>query len=166
MSQAPHFPNQPHFSDENSSAALHVLRDEDIPFVLPWMQDETAFSFHAFWSQTREQVTFLVAALADSQRIGLMMIYPHFLTVLNNSCQLTPAHFSIQVFFNYEIANRRELIGLLKKYIEYIFSTTPAETILWEVDNTELQLHIIAAGSGFTTMKNAGHPFTLYSYAR
>src|SRR5688572_21864003 len=110
MSQAPHFPNQSHFPNENCNPALHVLKDDDIPFVLHWMKDETVFSFHAFWSQTQEQVTFLVGTLNDSQRIGLAMIYPHFLTVLNNSYQLTAAHFSIQVFFNYEIANRRELI--------------------------------------------------------
>ncbi|NII23635.1 hypothetical protein HB364_00990 [Pseudoflavitalea sp. X16] len=168
MNQAINDPqNGPPGSDRIS---LHPLCEEDFPWLLLWMVQETNASLALLLQTTKgsAEITIITGVINNHERVSLLTVYAAAFTRLKTAYTLQPGEYSIQQLqLNPLILNKKTvLFSLLGHYTHYLFTRLKANKIFWEIPNIDVLYHELAQKAGFRkTAIQDQRLYTLYEYA-
>jgi hypothetical protein len=150
--------------------SLHVLCEEDFPWLLLWMTKEDNVSLSELLQTTkgRPEIIIITGIINAHERISLLTVYAAAFTQLKTACVLQPGEYSIQSLqLNRLIHNNPVLGDLLTCYLRFLFTKAAARKIFWEINHIDKLYIDLAQKAGFR--KSPGQDqlkYTLYECER
>lgn len=132
--------------------SLHVLCEEDFPWLLLWMTKETHASLSVLLQTARgsSEITLITGIINEHERISLLTVYAAAFTRLKTAYVLQPGEFSIQQLqLNPLIYNNPALDDLLTCYLKYLFREPGFKKIYWEINHMDKLYLELALKAGF-----------------
>ncbi|WP_315820639.1 hypothetical protein [Paraflavitalea speifideaquila] len=148
--------------------SLHVLCEEDFPWLLLWMVKETNASLSLLLQTTKgsSEIVIITGIINEQPRISLLTVYASAFTRLKTAYVLQKNEFSIQQLqLNPLLFNKRALYSLLGTYITYLRSNKGASKILWEIHQKDKLYAKLAEKAGFRKSETQDQvQYTLYEF--
>lgn len=154
---------------EGDQVSLHLLREEDFPWLLLWMVKETHASLAWLLQTTKgsEEIIIITGIINGRERVGLLTVYSSVFTRLKTPYILVEGEYSIQnLQLNPLIYGRAALTQLLPRYLDFLLARAGAKKIYWEIHHTDKLYTELAREAGFGPSAIQGQAaYTLYEYA-
>lgn len=152
----------------NDQLSLHVLCEEDFPWLLLWMTKESHASLSLLLQTTKgsSEIIIITGVINEHERISLMTVYAAAFTRLKTSYILQPGEYSIQQLqLNPLIYNNPALDDLVTCYLKCLFMKDGVRKVYWEINQLDKLYFELAQKAGFRKSPIQDHlQYALYEY--
>lgn len=153
----------------NDQLSLHVLCEEDFPWLLLWMIKETHGSLSLLLQTTKSstEIMIITGIINEHERVSLLTIYAAAFTRLKTVYTLQKGDCSIQQLqLNPLIHNKLVLNNLLSCYLDFLFNKAGIKKVFWEINHMDKLYIELAREAGFRPTDFQDQvQYTLYEYA-
>lgn len=154
---------------DDDQLSIHELCEDDFPWLLLWMINETHGSLSLLLQSTKGSsgIIILSGVINQHERVSMLTVYSAAFTKLKTAYTLQPNEYSIQQLqLNPLIYKRPVRFELLNQYAAYLVNKLGATKIVWEIHQLDKLYRELAEKAGFypSAVQNQVR-YTLYEYA-